>query len=621
MPTTDYADRFIGGRGIATRIYWDEVPPETSAFDPANRLIFVTGPLAGFPGLAGSRWQVCGKAPYLAGFPGAVAADTAREHFSYSNFGGSWGAHLKFAGYDALVLQGKSDKPVYLLVQDGSAEIRDASALWGKGTVEVREALKAEFGGSLRVVACGPAGENMVPFASLLADEDASGSGGFGAVMGAKKLKAVAVRGKARPAAARPEQLRELTHYVRELTRGAPMVQVGLIALPKTRRVACYGCVGGCVRSVSEAKDGTRGKTLCGSATFYQSWARKYYGERTEVPFFANRLCDRYGVDALPLIPMLTWLARCTQAGILTDENTGLPLSKLGSLEFIEDLLARISFREGFGDILAQGTARAAEPGGSAAQEQLDDYLAYDPRLYITTGLFYATEPRCPIQQLHEIRNPLVKWVECVNNEEGAYVSGEVIRAVAGRFWGGELAVDYSTCEGKALCAKKVQDRAYVKECLGLCDQLPWPITTVEYSMDHVGDPTVESKILAAATGREVDEEGLYRIGERVFNLQRAILMREGRPGREADKLPEFCYTMPIRAQYRNPECLVPGKGDEVISRKGAVLDREKFEKMKDEYYQLRGWDVASGLQTKARLEELELGDVARDLESRGLTV
>jgi len=170
VPTAEYADRFLGGRGIAAKIYWDEVPANVKAFDPENRIIFVTGPLAGIGGLSGSRWQVCGKAPAM--YP---------EEFSYCNLGGRWGWQLKCAGYDALVIVGKSEKPVYLFIQDDKVEIRDASSLWGKSTVETRETLKSEFGSNFAVVACGPAGENLVSYAIILADNDASGSSGFGA--------------------------------------------------------------------------------------------------------------------------------------------------------------------------------------------------------------------------------------------------------------------------------------------------------------------------------------------------------------------------------------------------------------------------------------------------------
>ena len=615
VPTLDYADRFVGGRGIAAKIYWDEVSPAISAFDPENRLIFATGPLAGLPTVGGSRWQVCGKSPA-----------PSPEHFCHGNLGGRWGAELKFAGYDAIVIQGKSDKPVYLFLHDDQVEIKDASALWGKGSVETRDTLKNDLGISARVVTIGPAGENMVTMANLLADNDASGSGGLGAVMGSKKLKAIVVKGnKKKIKVAQPERFQELMRYFRELWKGAPIGGVYPMSGPRTKKDPCYGCIGNCLRITYEAENGKKGKFMCQSSLFYLLRAGMYYGKETEVPFFATRLCDDYGLDTMAIDQMMYWLWRCYKAGVLTDENTGLPLSKLGSLEFVETLVRKISLRDGFGDILAQGTAKAADSVGAAAREQITDYLSkagygswYDPRLYITTALLFAIEPRPPMPQLHEVSIPLGKWADWVNKTENAYVSTEVIQTIARKFWGGEIAADLSTHEGKTLAAKAIQDREYAKECLILCDWL-WPIMDVEYSEDHEGDPTLESKVYSAVTGNEVDEEGLYRIGERVFNLNRAIFVREGHQGRDFDSLPDSWYTMPLKWQHVNPECLVPGKGGEVVCRKGAVVDREEFEKMKDEYYQLRQWDVSTGLQTREKLEKLGLKDVADDLEQRGL--
>ena len=215
---------------------------------------------------------------------------------------------------------------------------------------------------------------------------------------------------------------------------------------------------------------------------------------------------------------------------------------------------------------------------------------------------------------------PLFDWLNWAGEVEGSYLSSDVFRSIARRFWGSELAADFSTYDGKALATVKVQNRQYAKESLILCDVL-WPITHVKHSEDHVGDPTIESRLLSAVTGRNIDEEGLYRVGERVFNLQRSIHIREGNRGRDSDVLPETFYTKPLKYGTLNPECLAPGKDGEVISRKGAVVDRDKFEQMKDEYYQLRGWDVATGLQTKAKIEELDLHEVGEDLERRRLIV
>jgi aldehyde:ferredoxin oxidoreductase len=266
---------------------------------------------------------------------------------------------------------------------------------------------------------------------------------------------------------------------------------------------------------------------------------------------------------------------------------------------------------------------------GRGANELITSYMlteyghfpAHCPRLYITTGLLIMMESKPVPNPMSEIFEKLIPmWREWANKVEGAYISTDILHAIAKRFWGSELAVDFSTYEGKALAAKKIQDRMYAKESLILCT-FRWPVTHFSHSEDHVGDPTVESQILSAVTGNEMDEEGLYRIGERVFNLQRAVLAREGLGGRESDKVPEFFYTTPLEFDPYNPECLVPGKDGEMISRKGEVLDREKFEGMKDEYYELRGWDIATGLQTKAKLEKLELEDLVEDLAKRGLVV
>ncbi|MBE0479364.1 MAG: hypothetical protein IBX68_00120 [Dehalococcoidia bacterium] len=614
-PVDAYARDYVGGRGFAARIYWDEVEPQISAFDPSNLFMVFTGPLAGFNGLGGSRWMVAGKSPL-----------TEPEHFSYANLGGSWGVKLKSAGYDGIVVKGRSEKPVYILVHDGRAEIRDASHLRDKTTVEVRDILKQEMGDSTGVLACGPAGERLAAFGSLLADNDASGSCGFGAVMGSKGLKAIVVRGSGKIQVAYPERLRELARVVRELKKDSVGTgQTDLITGSRVRKDVCRGCIGACIRQVFEASDGTRGKFSCGSAWYYQERAMRYYGEWNEVPFQATRLADAYGLDTESLHTLIMWLSRCSKAGILTDDNTGLPLSKMGSLEFIEALVKKISFREGFGDVLAKGLSGAAAEVGRGSQELITDYVSkagygseYCPRMFIVSSLLYAMEPRLPIQQVHEVGVPLFAWLGWLNKVEGSFLSTEVYRKIAKRFWGSEVAADFSTYEGKAVATAKIQDRQYAKESLILCDWM-WPITHSAYTRDHVGDPTLESRILSAVTGREVSEEELYRTGERIFNLQRAILVREGHKGREGDVLPEPFFTRPLKAAVQDPECLAPGRDGAVISRKGAVVDREQFERMKDEYYALRGWDVATGLQTKASMGRLGLEDVAADLERRKL--
>jgi aldehyde:ferredoxin oxidoreductase len=621
LPTQDYADRFLGGQGIAEKLYWDEVPPSARAFDAANALTFATGPLCGIPVFGGSRWQVSGK-----------SAAPSPEHFDNCNLGGRWGVWLKFAGYDAILVRGKSEKPVYLFLHDDVAEIKDASALWGTGAIKTREILKAELGESVSVVAIGPAGENMVTMATLQADNDASGSGGLGATMGSKKLKAIAVQGtKKRARVAHPQRLKEQARKFHELSPGA-LTEAGGLALrimgPQTKKELCWGCAGDCLRRAYQAEDGRIGKFMCQSAIFYklfQSMAEGTPAEGYELAFHANKLCDDYGVDTLAITLSIIWMYGCYAAGILSDESTGIPLSKLGRPEFIETLVKKLSLREGFGDVLAQGLPKAADLVGSGARDFVVNYISKagqpsinDPRLYCTSALLYAMQPEPPMAQLHELSSHILRWLDWRKGAKNAYLSNDAMRAMAKRFWGSEVAAEMGTFEGKALAAKMIQDREVAKECLILCDFV-WPIMETPNTEDHVGDPTLQSQILSAVTGKDVDEEGLNRIGERVFNLERAILVREGHRGREDDRLPETWHNMPLEGDFTNPECIVPGKGDEAVPRIGSKVDREEFERAKSEYYQLRQWDVATGLQTKAKLEELRLEDIAEDLERRGL--
>ncbi len=212
LPTSDYAERFLGGRGIAARLYWDMVPPQTGALDPENCFICASGPAAGFTRLAGFRWKIFGKSP--AGEP---------EAFSHANLGDSWGIKLKYAGYDALVVRGKAEKLVY--IHDGTTEIKDASHLWGRSAFDAGDSLKAELGREVSVLSIGPAAENMVTFATVLADGGASGSGGLGSVMGSKMLKAVAVAGGRRPTAAHPGRLSTLADRFFRLAKGNEPLQ------------------------------------------------------------------------------------------------------------------------------------------------------------------------------------------------------------------------------------------------------------------------------------------------------------------------------------------------------------------------------------------------------------
>ena len=611
LDTSKYSERFLGGRGIAAKLYWDLMTPETKAFDPENHLIFVSGPVSGFLRFAASRVQICGKSPEM-----------DPEAFSYASLGGNWPSWLKYAGYDGLVVTGKASGPVYLYIDDeGRIEIRDAAHLWGKTTMDTREMLQAELGKEARIVGIGPAAENLVYFATAAATQNSNFGGGLASVMGSKNLKAIAVnvKEKKNPVAADPNTLQALAKQVLDLnTRNWEDMHQKLIG----QKTACYGCISGCSRRNYEAEDGRKYRSFCQGTLVYRAAAREY----PEVARLAARLCDLYGLDTMVLEPLIIWLDLCYKAGILSENETGLPLSKIGSgsIEFIETLVKKISYREGFGDILANGTIRAAEYVGKGSKlffsqahiaHKTSEVGEYDPRMLLPNALIYATEPQKAIHLVHGIAHSLRRWVNWHNGLEGSDLSTEIFMEMAEEYWGSKAAVDFSTFEGKALAAKMIQDYGYVKESLILCD-MTWPIHQV-HDIDHsIGLCTLESRITSAITGRKLDEKGLLKIGERIFNLQRMLLLRDGWKGRTDDTLLDFYHEEPLESVYWSADCLAPGKNGEVISRKGAMLERTDFENMKDEFYALRGWDVKSGIPTKDKLKELDLNNITPDNEN-----
>jgi aldehyde:ferredoxin oxidoreductase len=620
MPTSDYAPLFLGGRGIAAKLYWDLVPPETKALEPANCIVCASGPVAGFNGLAGGRWTICAKS--AAGEP---------EAFTHGNLGGPWGATLKYAGYDALAITGKAEKPVYLFIHDGIVEIKNASHLWGKTTFESQETLLQELGKTVRVLTIGPAAENLVAFATALAEKGASVSGGLGSVFGSKNLKAIAVRGDNHPVAACPDKLKSIVDYIRPIRAGTFDGSSTWALEGITRNDFCYCCGLGCSRQSYADERNHRYKSFCQAGVFYAGAAGHFYHGWNPVQLKATQLCDAYGLDTIVMQPLIDFLLECYKEGIITEAASGLPLSKIGSLEFIEILIHQIAHRVGIGNLLAEGTLKAAANMGPVAQKIAFQHVAtranetrdYDPRLLMNTALLYATELRRPIQQLHAVAgNLIISWTNWAQGKPGSFFSTNDLHEVARRFWGSPQAADYSTWEGKALCSKTVQDRAYAQESLVLCD-IHWPmmITSPDHPAGHVGDPTLESRILSAITGQEVDDNALLHIGERIFNLQRAILLRQGWRGRQDDCLMDYYHTEPLarNAVFFNPDGIMPGQSGKIISRLGCVVEKDQFEKLKNQYYRLRGWDEKTGYPSRSKLVDLKLGEVADDLSQRGL--
>ena len=612
LETMAYADRFLGGRGVATRIYWEEVAPAVGAFDPENCLILMSGPLGATGAQGASRFEVVGKSPML-----------MPEGFCYGNLGGFFGPYLKRAGYDGVVISGRSEKPAYLWIYDEKAQILDASLLWGKGVYDVRDILKQTHGKNVRFVTTGVAGENMCCSANLMTDNEGSATGGFGAVMGSKNLKAVAVLGTGHPLVAKPDELKKLNQLTVHLNKRDPMHSpYPEDQVRRTGKSSCYQCGLDCkYRNSFRTASGKNVVRKCQSMFVYFPWVMGRPGESIVTAVDATGICNDLSICTMEMYNIIQWLDTCYKSGCLTDKDTGLEIAKLGTREFFENIAHMIAHREGFGDILAQGLLRAGEKLGDEALalfanevSGVGDGATYSAREYLMNGLLYALEPRQPIAMLHEISWLTGLWVMNQSNPKSSPVTSEVFRAAAHKFWGHEKAWDLNTHEGKAMAAAKIMDRTYVKDSLPLCDSC-WPMMVSWNTSDHVGDPTLESRIFSAVTGVETDETELHQYGERIFNLQRGVLLREGRRPKADDALEEFNFTDPVETVFMNPDVIVPGPGEKVISRKGQTLDRQVFEEMRGEFYDLRGWDAASGMQKAETLERLGLADLIQDLE------
>ncbi len=612
FPTQPYAERYLGGRGTASRLYWETVTPEIKAFDPENRLIFMTGTLVATGVQAATRMSVVGKSPMA--YP---------EGYCYGNIGGFFPAELKKAGLDGIVIEGRAPRPVYLWIHNDKAELRDASSFWGEGAYRVGEMLQEVHGDRVRFLTTGVAGERRVRSAIIFGSHESTSTAGFGAVMGSKNLKAVAVRGTGKPSVANPDRLKELNRYTIKISKRyrlwvPPAIEASnhTHLLEVIGKGGCYQCGMECIRGVYRfgQRSDLEGNRRCQAMEYYLPWKYSREDEPLETLFDAPTLANDYSIGTWELQSMIDWLYDCYQSGSLTEQETGLPLSKIGTRQFLEELLHSIAYREGFGDILAEGLVRAGEKVSDKARAMFSPYIApigiHDlapSRAIFAHALIYPMEPRIHQPLIHEIS--FVRAAFGYNELQPGLtpVTTKVLRDIARAFWGSYEAGDLSSYEGKALAAKKVQNRTYLKDSLGLCD-FAWPITYSFNTPDHVGDPDLEAKLFSAVTGLASEEVDRY--AERIFNLQRAILLREGRRVPQADFPPEFNFTEPLQTNPRGDTVTVLGPGDEAVMATANMLDRDKFRDMLKEYYRLRGWDEETGLPLAETLAALGLDDL-----------
>ena len=584
------AEDYIGGRGFAARIIYDETKG-ADPLGPENRLVLASGPFAGVFLPAGSKATFAAKSP-------------ATGLYGDANVGGHLAAELKYAGYDAIVFQGAAEHPVYLHVDDDKVEVRDASALWGQGAIQAEVALKENLGEDFQIATIGPAGENLVKFACISHDIGRqAGRTGVGAVMGSKKLKAIAVRGSKSVPVADVEALKRVGREMFLKIKHDPALDVwhkyGLgsvctwansIGAFPTRNFssgyfegiegidhhhmreriivgnkACFACPMACGK-FSRVKE--RGVWVEGPE--YETTALiggNCAIDRIEDVAYANYLCDELGLDTISAGNVIGFTMECFEKGVIDASQTGGLAVRFGDVEAFAALANRIARREGIGAVLADGVRHAAAVWGKGSE-------AYAIQI---KGLEWSG---------YESRGAPAMMLAYMTADIGAHHN----RAWAITF---DIAQGREKVEGKAAKVIELQHIRPLFDLLAAC-RLPW----VEMGLDL----KYYAELWPAVTGQDRSWEDLLRASERVYNLNRAYAAREVPGfGREHDYPPERFSTTPVPTG----------------ATQGHYIDRQKLDELLDDYYGLRGWD-ARGLPQAATLRGLGLGDVAAELVALG---
>ena len=587
--TAKYAERFIGGIGIGYKVFWDEVGAEVGAFDAENRLVFAPGPLTGTLAPASGRMELVSKSPRS--YP--------KETVTRSGMGGFWGSELKYAGYDALILQGKSESWVNLYIENDRVEFREAKGYVGQDTYTTQINLRKELGPKTRIVCIGPAGERLSRLAVILSETSfASGRSGFGAVMGSKKVKAVAVRGTKPLKIYDPKRLIEVSRRVRALSAGNPMREWTSRALTpsdqdsflnkyRRKNVGCFGCPMQCFAHLNVPGAG-QSAAHC-TNYFYYHPATQFYGhtaERDQAVMDGLVQSNRLGLDTYEFNRMLDFLKDLYQAG-LWESHPPLLMEKLGSREFINRLIESVAYRQGIGDLLAEGAARTADQIKNGWEFCAKHFPAYGSashgfmRTHPGVALLWALDSRDPIIDQHAY----LKLAVSHPGDPPPYgLPLDRAKLISRKLFGSEMAIDQSNFAHKAEMTVYAQNKAAVINLLVICDWI-YPIFSSHATEDRLGDTSLESRLLTAVSGYDLTEKELDRIGERVWNLARALMVREGRT-REQDTFHESYF------REHGGEKAIP---------------RTDFEEAKTRYYQLRGWDEKTGWPTREKLQELGL--------------
>ena len=593
---SEIAEAFVGGRGFGAKYVYDEIPPGIDPLGRDNKLLLGTGPLAGTSAQSLSKWMVVTKSPL-----------TGTSTRSYG--GGDFGAWLKWAGFELIIIEDKAAKPVYLHIKDGKYEVRDAGAIWGKTTGQAQAYLKKEHGARAQMVCIGPAAERLVRYAGIISGRRVAARGGIGTVMASKNLKAVVVEADRSETLANPEEFKRLVRQqvkryketmdglsfqtfrdygtvmgVEYPGRGCGSFPVRnfrmgelegweklsyLHYVPITQKhTGCYACSLQCGK-IRKVPSGPYAGVESEGPQYETVWA--FTGPtgctNLEATVYADHLCCELGLDTISTGNSIGFAYELFEKGILTVKDTdGLVLS-YGDHEPMIELIGKIGRREGLGDILAEGVKRAAERIGKGSEEYAmhvkgQEMPGYDPRALKAVGMNFALSNaganHCYGYASQEIGNPHPRLVDAAADDD----KGDIV--------------------------KYNHDIIAAFELANCCH---FPATHLEFiDLDLMG------KMLEAALGvpQFGKEDYLWHVGEKVSNLERCFNIREGFT-RKDDTLPKRMYTEPLQGGLRDGE---------VIRKPDTIID---------EYYDARGWD-RNGIPTRETLARLGLEEVDKDI-------
>ncbi|MGQ9500779.1 MAG: aldehyde ferredoxin oxidoreductase N-terminal domain-containing protein [Anaerolineae bacterium] len=623
--THRYTRDYLGGRALASRIAWDELPDGIDAFDPENRIIITTGPLTGTLAPTSGRTVMSGLSPRL--YP--------KTWYTHSTLGGWFGAEMKYAGFDGIVIRGRALRPVYLEIRDGNARLVDAGELWGMDARQTQIILKDRMGPQTQILAIGPAGENLVRFSTVQhAEDNAAGHSGFGAVWGSKNLKAITVRGTNGVAVAHPERLirevLELGTYRIAPFSGA--LYTSLYTKTKTvrehRPVCSQACTFNCqVGNYGKASDGRRipGHCVGGIAWMTPDFlkATHYSGGGVEIPPARNfgmceeaelhELCNSLGLDSWFRLVMQPWFVRCQQLGV--HQIRGYTFDP-NDVSWFGQFMRDLAYRRGLGAIFADDLMRAMDELEGELPEEL---IALGRRLefafgfpahregrfwdeeplpfWVISAMMYASETRDPTIGGHHSSLLLADFM--LADRE---VSRRQFRILSEKVWGYPDALE-PTFEHKAPVAIWSQHQHMLIDSFPLCDfSFPRIIVPPEsreewLAMDDLtGDLDIDLRLFAAVTGVELSRAEVFSIAERAFTLERLMLARAGRHRR-------------MEEQWLAPHFMLPCRVD------GTRIDPAGFSRILDEYLVARGWDLEYGWPKAETLKRLGLDDTIPMLE------